>query len=431
MKASRIVIFILILLLASLFCVQSRLEIAQAQGNITINSDGSFSPSTAPLSRTESAGRMIYTFTSDILNSAIIIQKTHITIEGDGHSLRGNSGINAGILLQSGQGVKITNLRIEGFQNGVRMQDCGSCQLIGNTIVDNTDAGIELSGASYWNNLQRNIIKGNRGDGISLNEDSEHNTIINNIIEQNQFGININDLSKDNIVGGNAFIDNARHFGDYNGQPNKWNSDYDVSKGNYWSDYAARGYLPVDERSGSNQDQPGNDGVWDNSYIIYPEAGVKDNYPLVETVEKRASTITCLPNWEKEDNNTYSIIIMGTITPKVSDALVFVTVNGPGVGGERVTRAGQTRTNTEGIYEWVVTGFDEGSVSVEVHWDGNERYYGARSTEDLRIIVMGDNWWEIIPGFPFESIAVGLLLAFGMLYAVRKKKLAALSTSLK
>jgi parallel beta-helix repeat protein len=153
------------------------------------------------------------------------------------------------------------------FQYGVGLQDCGSCQIFRNTIHGSKYSAIELSGASYWNNIQGNIIT-NGGTGIVLSGTSESTTVVNNIVERNDVGIEIKDMSKDNTITKNAFIDNDRQYGDFNNQENRWNGDYDASRGNYWSDFVSR-FPEGDSSSGENQNQPGSDGIWDHPYYIY------------------------------------------------------------------------------------------------------------------------------------------------------------------
>jgi len=279
----------MILIIDVMFCFTSTQQVVKAQSTITIYSDGSFSPANAPLQHTEiNEGRINYWITSEIFDSAIIIQRDYVKIDGRSHSLSGNSAIYAGIELQEVQGVVVENLKIEGFENGVKLHNSGTCQILNNTIIGNQHSGIRLTGFSHWNNIQRNTIKDNDGDGISLNDDSSYSTIVNNIIESNQVGIEIRDTSKGNSIANNAFINNIRQFGDFNNQVNYWNSDYENSNGNYWSDYIARFGDMGDSFSGENQLQPGEDGIWDHPYYIYGST-VKDNYPLV----KYPSAITC------------------------------------------------------------------------------------------------------------------------------------------
>jgi len=425
-----------------MFGVFFQIRTVEAQGTITIHSDGSFSPGSAALVVTEDFSRKVYTFTSDISDSTIVVQRDSVTINGTGRSLFGNSGIDAGIELQDVTGISIINLKIEGFQNGIKMIDSGVCSIYGNNITNNVRSGIELSGESYWNNIQGNTIKDHDGAGINFTGDSSHSTIVSNIIEENQVGIDLRDLSKENIIGNNAFINNIRQFGDYNNQVNRWNRDYGGSTGNYWSDYESRGYLLEDLKHGENQDLEGRgDGIWDNPYYIYRDEDVKDNYPLVENPVESGSTITCTRTPDSDRINTYfddDVRIHGHITPNVIGAIVTITIRSNATNSQE--EQVPVTTNQHSGYEYWLRNIGYPlEFEVEASWDGNSEYNGASSEflsfetywsdqpEDDR------NWWEIIfgdiPGFPWESILIGALLGLGTIHLLRKKKISASSTS--
>jgi hypothetical protein len=70
----------------------------------------------------------------------------------------------------------------------------------------------------------------------------------------------------------NNFIENGHHVDDA-GQFTRWDAGYPIG-GNYWSDY-----IGVDWYSGPFQNETGNDGIGDTSYII-DEHNV-DHYPLM------------------------------------------------------------------------------------------------------------------------------------------------------
>ena len=433
MKPKINTISLLILLTTSLFCFTAYIQVAKAQGTITIHSDGTFSPSSAHLVIIEPEGeRKYYTFTSNISDSTIVVQKDNVIIDGAGYSLLGNSDIDTGIELQDVTGNRVTGLNIEGFQNGIKIIDGGACQIFENTITKNVHSGIEVSGTTQWNNILRNTIKDNDGAGISLTDNSAWSTVISNKIELNHIGIQITDMSQDNTIANNAFIDNALQFGDYNNQENRWNGDYGDSNGNYWSDYESRGYLLEDSLSGENQDLDDPDGIWDHPYFIYPEANVTDRYPLVERAAKFTTTITCSPGNISKINVYFDddLRITGHITPLISDAIVNITIisNATNSQVEEVS----VRTDKYSGYEYLLENIGYPlEFEIEASWDGSSTHYGAESgvfsfeTYWDEQPEEGKAWWEIllgdIPGFPFESIIIGLLLALGLIYMSKKK----------
>ena len=83
---------------------------------ITIMSDGTIDPSTAPISKLDN-GR--YTFTADIFGS-IIINQDNIVIDGANHRLYGETDTNStGIQLDGRTNVTITNLKVNNYQYGI------------------------------------------------------------------------------------------------------------------------------------------------------------------------------------------------------------------------------------------------------------------------------------------------------------------------
>jgi len=138
-------------------------------------------------------------------------------------------------------------------------------------VIENQNmdgAGISISvGFSYSNDIINNKISNNYF-GIYLFE-SENNTFTKNSISNNMVGINLH-YSDGNHIYHNNFINNENHaFAD---GVNIWDNGY-PSGGNYWSDH-----IEPDEHSGPGQDEPGSDGIVDESYLIDGGENI-DNYP--------------------------------------------------------------------------------------------------------------------------------------------------------
>jgi thermitase len=139
-------------------------------------------------------------------------------------------------------------------------------------------AGIALSSST------ENIIFGNIasnyaflvGAGIYLEWSSNNNTIIQNTIKNNNYGVSVGfwglfglkDRDDNNSIYHNNFVDNKYQTLSLN-SINMWDNGY-PSGGNYWSDYQER-YPDARELDDS--------GIWNTSYVI--DENNKDNYPLM------------------------------------------------------------------------------------------------------------------------------------------------------
>jgi parallel beta-helix repeat protein len=180
--------------------------------------------------------------------------------------------------------------------------------LSGNTIIENDEDGIFLSGASS-NIIEYNIIRANNGDGIGLQhyfndfsyggesrwENSTDNIIRDNSIISNQrCGIFSN--SSGNLIYHNNFLDNTPQVIP-GGESNTWDNSY-PSGGNYWSNY-----VDTDNYSGLLQNLLGSDGICDHRYVI--ATGNRDNYPLMSMSfsDEFSTTINDRWMWTNQPQN--------------------------------------------------------------------------------------------------------------------------------
>ncbi|MEM2099514.1 MAG: NosD domain-containing protein [Candidatus Bathyarchaeia archaeon] len=192
---------------------------------IIIHSDGSVTPSSAPIVRSGN----IYTVTDDIAkpgittNEGIIIEKDNIILDGKGHELKGN-GQGSAILMEGRSGVTVKGFLLTNFYWGIEVRNCTQCVF-------------------YQNNLSAIMYP------IYLVGSSNNKFYHNNIY-------------------GYPFVSNSNNIWD-NGYP---------SGGNYWD-----GYPYADVKSGANQDQLGSDGIGDIPVgeEIFGQGGNVDRYPLI------------------------------------------------------------------------------------------------------------------------------------------------------
>jgi len=326
-------IMLAMLLLAVSKTISDANFIEATPGTIYIRADGSIDPLTTPIERDGS----LYTFTDDIFET-IVVQKSNIVVDGDGYKLQG-SGNRIGFNLTNVDNVTVRHTNVDAFEGGIVLLGSTNCS-IQSDYITNCNVGIWLDGSVnctiyendilynepygvyFWDStnctIQANNIT-NNWDGAVFTRQSDFNYIsLNNITANDEFGVwfyhsshcNIysNDIkyNPDGIVLSDSFgnkvyqnVIGKSRYGVYleyssnnefyhnnftesswahacvstSGYANSWDDGY-PSGGNFWSDYAG-----VDYYSGSNQNQPGADGIGDTAYVI--ETDNIDDYPLM------------------------------------------------------------------------------------------------------------------------------------------------------
>jgi len=267
-------------------------------------------------------------------------------------------------LTNNGQGVilafttnsLITQNYIANNSDGVRLYSSSNNIISGNHITKNY-GGIQLGQSSKSNTISANNITNNR-NGIYLFESSQ-NTINGNNITNSEIGIGFS-VSSNNMIHHNYFISNTRqvydsHMGDSSVTPsvNFWDFGYPLG-GNYWSDYAG-----LDVKSGSNQDQPGSDGIGDTPYIVY-EKNI-DNYPLMPYGSPPAISIV------SPENKTYTVNRVD-LTFTVSESTSWIGYSLDGQANRTI--AGNT----------TLTDLPNGEHNVTVYAQDNAGNMGASET---------------------------------------------------
>ena len=182
---------------------------------IYIKSDGSVSPSIAPISRTGNT----YTLESDLVGYSIIIQRDQVIINGSGHRLIGESNephyyVKKGIIIEGRKNIMILNVIIEKYLTGIYLKNSRNCVIQNVTIIGpdaaNSMIGIELDRSSY--NTITNAFIEKVGTGIRI-YDSTRNIITNNTLTMNDdhAAIEIQELSNANEISKNRI--NHAYFG--------------------------------------------------------------------------------------------------------------------------------------------------------------------------------------------------------------------------
>ncbi len=152
-------------------------------------------------------------------------------------------------------GVYFTHSSIRGITSNIFAESKGSTGGLGGT-------GTAVNGANGANGT---------GYGLFISA-CDNSKIKYNTISDNEYGLNLTS-SNGNTIYHNKIIQNINQA--YDDGNNQWDNGY-PSGGNYWSDYSG-----VDIYSGSNQDQPGSDGIGDTNYTNIVGGSNVDNYPLM------------------------------------------------------------------------------------------------------------------------------------------------------
>jgi parallel beta-helix repeat protein len=231
-KAVSGIILTLMILTSTLTLVLNIQPVKADDGTIYIRADGSIDPPTAPIQRRDE----IYTFTGNIYNYSVIVQRGNIIIDGNGYVLQG-AGSGNGIFWSDINNVTIRNMQIKNFEYGIKIRDSRNNNIYRNditnnlyhgisiwessynsiyenSIINNGYQGIELNSHSDCNIIYRNNIKNNGGCGIKLDWCCNNNNIYeNSIAENNGSGVYLCQFSKFNGIYGNNISGNSKYSG--------------------------------------------------------------------------------------------------------------------------------------------------------------------------------------------------------------------------
>jgi parallel beta-helix repeat protein len=232
-------------------------------GDLTIKSDGSVDPPTAPVSHSGN----VYSLTDDVQGS-ITVEQDNIAVNGMGHAVRWTGTSPIGVNLGSRTNVTLVNIRIENFVSGIYLYTSNQNTITQTSIIGNSGYGIYLYSSSN-NNVIGNSITANTV-GIFL-DSSSANSISENRIENNSEGVYTQNSLSNRIFHNNFLNNSEQAYAETSADI--WDNTY-PSGGNYWDNYTG-----VDQKCGSNQDHSGSDGMGDTPYTI--DSNNEDNYPLM------------------------------------------------------------------------------------------------------------------------------------------------------
>ena len=143
---------------------------------VYIRADGTVEPQTLPIQRVGNT----YTFTGNIVNYTLAIQRDNVVIDGAGYTLQGN-GTGKGIVMTNMTNVTVKRIVLRNLDTGVYCMQSSASNISENTIA-NCDIGIYLS-SSPNNNVARNNIMKSASAIIAYA--SSNNIIVENQIKEN------------------------------------------------------------------------------------------------------------------------------------------------------------------------------------------------------------------------------------------------------
>ena len=143
----------------------------------------------------------IYTFTDNIVNQSIVVERDNIVVDGAGYTLQG-TGSGTGVDLSWRNNVTIKNVEIKAFYIGIDVyHSSGNC-IFQNNITANSGYGILLSYYCYNNTISGNNVS-NNNYGIYIYTECSNNTVSDNDVSNNNDAIWLYIYCNNNTVYGN------------------------------------------------------------------------------------------------------------------------------------------------------------------------------------------------------------------------------------
>ena len=269
---------------------------------IYIRSDGTIDPSTVPIQREGN----IYTFTGDLTNSTINVERDNIVIDGAGYKLQGNGPTwNTGITLTNRNNVIIENIDVRNYVYSVYLTASSNIIIYGNNML--TAWNIVLD-SSVGNQILGNTITGQEtgfGYCVHIENGAADNLIVgNNFVDAGSAVTVYSSSGGNNTFYHNNFFNNKNNFYGLIEEGNPWDNG---TEGNFWSDY-----------EGADVD---GDGIGETPYMV--KNCPPDRHPLMAPFNVSSVTIE-MPEWANPPDSVESFPVVPVVAASAASIVVVV-----------------------------------------------------------------------------------------------------------
>jgi len=220
--ASFLSFFILFSFVALVFTV----NLGRSSGTIYIKADGSIQGT----DKIVSSNNVTYIFTDNI-NDSVVVQRSNITINGNGYMLQGSGG-GDGFSLSSVENVTIANTTIQNFDYGVHLNQVTESCITGNIIQHNIYYGLWLYPATNIT-IAKNNISFNQNVGITLANAANNTMIDNNMTGNADYSIYFYQNSDNNTISTNLIANSQTGMYIVNDTNNKITNNNITNTGSY------------------------------------------------------------------------------------------------------------------------------------------------------------------------------------------------------
>jgi parallel beta-helix repeat protein len=198
---------VITMLLAGTLMLAVNMRFAYAQTGVTvyINSDGSVTPSSAPVS---SIDNVTYTLTGNVSSPAydgIAVERNNTVIDGNGYTVQGCSDEYGGDLTLTGiSNVTVENMDVPGFLVGIFIQNAANIT-VENDTTSGSFAGIDVESSLFVSIINNNVTGLYDPGSSAIYVDQSSGTIVtDNNATGAGYAIMILDSFKNSIISNTA-----------------------------------------------------------------------------------------------------------------------------------------------------------------------------------------------------------------------------------